>query len=77
MNVVRILQGNIVLRNISKITEGVHWVQLPSPREKSHPFQKQYKKEIFHLVLPHFNFWLAAAKCYYVPILTGCQINSK
>ena len=43
-------------------------------REKSHPFQKEYKKEIFHLVLPYFNFWPAIKKCYYVPISTSCQI---
>ena len=42
--------------------------------EKSHHFQKEYKKEVFHLVLPHFDFWLAIEKCYYVPILRGCQI---
>ena len=59
MNVVRIWQGNIVLRNISDVTDGVHWVQLHRPREKSCSFKKEYKEEIFHLVLPHFNFWLA------------------
>ena len=77
MIVLRIWQGNIVLRNISDITEGVHWVQLNRPWEKSHPFQKEYKKKIFHLVLPHFNFWLAIEKSYYEPISTGCQNNSK
>ena len=67
----------MVPRNISEVTEGVHWVQLYRPREKSHPFQKEYKKKIFHLVLPHFNFWLAIEKCSYVSISTGCQNNSK
>ena len=42
-------------------------MQLHRPRKKSHPFQKEYKKEIFHLVLPDVNFWLAIEKCYYVP----------
>ena len=35
------------------------------PWEKSRPFQKKYKKEIFDLVLPHLNFWLATEKCYF------------
>ena len=74
MNVVRRCQGNIVLRNISDVTERVH---LHHPREKSSPFQKEYKKEIFNLVSPHFNFWFAIEKCYYVPVLTGCPNNSK
>ena len=39
MNVVRMWQGNIVLRNISGVTEGVHWVRLHRPREKSCPFK--------------------------------------
>ena len=26
------------------------------PSRESRPFQKEYKKEIFHLILPHFNF---------------------
>ena len=77
MNVVRIWQGNIVLRNISDVTDGVHWVQLHRPREKSCSFKKEYKEEIFHLVLPHFNFWLAIEKYFYVPISTDCQNNSK
>ena len=77
MNVVRIWQGYMVLRNISDVTEGVHLVQLQHPREKSRPFQKEYQRKFFHLVLPHFNFWLAIEKCYYVPISTGCQNNSK
>ena len=47
------------------------------PRQKSRPFQKEYKEEISHLVLPHFNFWLAVEKCFYVPISTGCRNNSK
>ena len=34
MNVVRIWQGNIVLRNISDVTERVHWVQLHRPLSK-------------------------------------------
>ena len=46
----------------------------PSSREKL-PFLKEYKNEIFRLVLPHFNFWPATEKCYYVSILTGCQNN--
>ena len=77
MNVVRIWQRNIVLRNVSDVTEGVDWMQLHRPRKKSHPFQKEYKKEIFHLVLPHFNFWLDIEKFYYVLISKGCQNNSK
>ena len=68
MNVVRIWQGNMVLQNISDVTQGVHWVQLYHPQEKSCPFQKEYKKEIFHLVFRHFNFWPAIEKCYYLPI---------
>ena len=47
------------------------------PRQKSRPFQKEYKEEISHLVLPHFNFWIAVEKCFYVPISTGCRNNSK
>ena len=47
----------------------------PFSREKL-PFLKEYKTEIFHLVLPHFNFWPATEKCYYMSILTGCQNNS-
>ena len=54
MNAVRIWQENIVLRDISDVTEGVHWVQMLRPRKKSFPFQKEYKEEIFHLVLPQF-----------------------
>ena len=77
MNVVRIWQGNIVLRNVSDVTEGVDWMQLHRPRKKSHPFQKEYKKEIFHLVLPHFNLWLAIEKFYYLLISNRCQNNSK
>ena len=77
MNVVRIWQGNIVLRNVSDVTEGVDWMQLHRPRKKSHPFQKEYKKEIFHLVLPHFNLWLAIENFYYVLISNRCQNNSK
>ena len=69
MNVVRICR-NIVLRNISDVTEGVHWVHLHRPREKSCPFQKEYNNEVFYLVLPHFKFWLAIEK---VPISTSCQ----
>ena len=59
MNVVRMWQGNIVLRTISDATEEVHWMRLHRPREKRRPFQKEYRKEIFHLVLPHFSFWHA------------------
>ena len=70
MNVVRIWQGNIVLRNISDVTMRIHWMQLHRLREKSLPFQKKYKKEIFHLISPHFNFWLAIEKFYYLPIST-------
>ena len=47
----------------------------PPSREKM-PFLKEYKNEIIHLVLPHFNFWPAIEKCYYVFIPTGCQNNS-
>ena len=65
------------MRNTSDVTEGIHWVQLQHPQYKSHPFQKEYKKEIFNLVLAHFNIWLAIEECYYVPILTDCQNNSK
>ena len=75
MNIVRMWQGNIVLRNISGVTEGVCWVQLHHAREKSCPF-KRIQNEIFHLVLPDFNFWPVTEKCYYVSILTGCQNNS-
>ena len=57
MNVVRMWQGNIVRRNISDVTEGVHWVRLQRPRGCA--FQKEYKKRFFHLVLLHFNFWPA------------------
>ena len=60
------------MRNIRDVTDGVHWVQSQRPRQKSRPFQKEYKEEIFHLVLPHFNFWLAIEKCFYVPFSTGC-----
>ena len=52
-------------------------MRLHRPREKRRPFQKEYRKEIFHLVLPHFNFWHAIEICYYVPISRGCQNNSK
>ena len=38
INVVMIWQGNLVLRNVSEVTEGIHWVQLHHPREKSRPF---------------------------------------
>ena len=38
MNILRMWQGNIVLRNVSGVTEGVHWVRLHRPREKSCPF---------------------------------------
>ena len=65
MRNVSIKQGYIVLRNISAVTEEVHGVQMHCPREKSRPFQKKYKKEIFDLVLPHLNFWLATEKCYF------------
>ena len=70
MNVVRIRQGNIVLRNISGITEAIHWVHCTALELKV-TFLKGI--EVFHLVLPHFNFWLAIEKCYYVFISTGCQ----
>ena len=72
MNVVRIWQGNIVLRNTSDVTDGVHWVQLHRLRQKSTRFQKEYKEGIFHWVLPHFNFSSAIEKCYYVTISAGC-----
>ena len=39
-------------------------------------FKKEFKNEVFHLVLPHFNFWPAIEKCYDVSISTGCQNNS-
>ena len=41
MNVVRMWQGNIVLRNISDVTEELHWVQLHHSQDKSHPCQKE------------------------------------
>ena len=74
MNVAKMWQGNIVLRNISGVTDGVHWVRLQRPREKG-TLSKWIQKMKFS-VLPHFNFWLATEKCYYVFILTGCQNNS-
>ena len=39
-------------------------------------FLKEYKNEIISLVLPHFNFFPAIEKWYYVSISTGCQNNS-
>ena len=71
MNVVRVLQGNNVLRNISGVTDGLHWVPLHHSWEK-----KEYKNEIIHLVFHHFNFWSAIEKYYYVFFLTGYQSNS-
>ena len=57
MNVVRMWQENIVLWNISGITQG-HWVWLYCPQEKVALF-KGIQNEIFHLFLSHFNFWPA------------------
>ena len=47
----------------------------PLLREKF-PLLKEYKKEVIHLVFPHFNFWSAIEKYYYVFILMGCESNS-
>ena len=55
--------------------EGTLGAIVMSLREKL-PFLKEYKNEIFCLVLSHFNFWHATEKCYYMSILTGCQNNS-
>ena len=74
MNVVRMWQGNIVLRNISGVTEGVHWVRLHRcPLRKVALFKGIPK---WNFLLPHFNFWPATEKCYNVTILTSCQNNS-
>ena len=36
-----------------------------APRSRKNlPFLKEYKNEIIHLVLPHFNFWTAIEKIY-------------
>ena len=45
MNGVRMWQGNgnIVLQNISGVTEGVHWVRLHHPRIKSCSFYRNTK----------------------------------
>ena len=51
MSVVRMWQRDIVLQ----IEEGTLDVIIPSLREKLH-FLKEYKNEIFRLVLPHLNF---------------------
>ena len=45
----------------------------PPSREKL-PFLKEYKNKIFRLVLPHFNFWPAAEKCYYVSVLPVAKV---
>ena len=67
----RIEKWNFPL-SFASVTEGVHWAQLHHPWVKSCPFWKEYKNEIFHLVMPYFNFWRAIEKCYYVSILADC-----
>ena len=48
-----------------------------SSREKL-PFLKEYKNEIFRLVLPHFNFWPPTEKrCYASIVLRTGQILNK
>ena len=78
LNVVKMWQGNIVLRNISGVTEGVHWVPLRYPREKNCPFYRNTKmlSKLSIYFLPHFHFSPAIRKCYYVFISTGCQNHS-
>ena len=78
LNVVKMWQGNIVLRNISGVTEGVHWVPLRYPREKNCPFYRNTKmlSKLSIYFLPHFHFSPAMGKCYNVFISTGCQNHS-
>ena len=76
---VRVWQGNIVLRNISDVTEGVHWVQLHHPRQKSHLFKKNTKREFsicFCLILTFGLLWKNVTTCPFRRVVKIIQNES-
>ena len=60
-------------QNYSGVTEGVHWVQSHSPREKT---LQEHKKENILFVLPDLSFYPTIEKWNYLPILWKLYIGA-
>ena len=48
-----------LLKRKNEITFIYKYVAFTQPSRENVPFLKEYKNEIIHLVLAHFNFWPA------------------